>query len=196
MPHRLHLRMTAHERLQHAALALSFIMLVLTGFMLRFPEAWWVVAIRSVSSRAFVARALLHRLAGMVLIAAGLWHAGYLAFTPQGRRLFLDLLPRWRDRDGSVEGAALQSRLHAGKAEVRPLQLRREGRILGAHLGHGAHGRHRRDPLVREHLDGAASPSSASISPGRSIFTRPSSRPWRSSSGTSTSSSSIPTSIR
>jgi formate dehydrogenase gamma subunit len=97
LPHRLHLRMTAHERLQHAALALSFIVLVLTGFMLHYPEAWWVVAIRSVSSRAFVARALLHRLAGMVLIAAGLWHAGYLGLTPKGRRLILDLLPRWRD---------------------------------------------------------------------------------------------------
>jgi cytochrome b subunit of formate dehydrogenase len=97
LPHRLYLRMTAHERLQHAALALSFIALVLTGFMLHYPDAWWVVAIRSVSSRAFVARALLHRLAGVVLIAAGLWHSGYLALTPKGRRLFLDLLPRWRD---------------------------------------------------------------------------------------------------
>jgi formate dehydrogenase gamma subunit len=97
LPHRLHLRMTGHERLQHAALALSFIMLVLTGFMLHYPEAWWVVAIRSVSSRAFVARALLHRFAGLVLIAAGLWHAGYLGLTPKGRRLFVDLLPRWRD---------------------------------------------------------------------------------------------------
>jgi formate dehydrogenase gamma subunit len=97
LPHRLHLRMTAHERLQHAALALSFIMLVLTGFMLHYPDAWWVVAIRTVSSRAFVARGLLHRLAGMVLIAAGLWHAGYLGLTPKGRRLLLDLLPHWRD---------------------------------------------------------------------------------------------------
>jgi formate dehydrogenase gamma subunit len=89
--------MTVHERLQHAVLAISFILLVITGFMLRYPEAWWVVAIRDVSSRAFVARGLLHRLAGVVLIAAGLWHAGYLLLTPAGRRLFRDLLPAWRD---------------------------------------------------------------------------------------------------
>jgi cytochrome b subunit of formate dehydrogenase len=95
--HRLYLRMTVHERLQHAVLAISFILLVITGFMLRYPEAWWVVAIRDVSSRAFVARGLIHRLAGVVLIAAGLWHAGYLIFTPAGRRLFRDLLPAWRD---------------------------------------------------------------------------------------------------
>ena len=95
--HRLYLRLTVHERLQHAVLALSFILLVLTGFMLRYPEAWWVVGIRSVSSSAFVARGLLHRLAGVVLITAGLWHLGYLGFTLKGRRLFLDLLPVWRD---------------------------------------------------------------------------------------------------
>ena len=34
--------MTVHQRLQHAALAISFILLVVTGFMLRYPEAWWV----------------------------------------------------------------------------------------------------------------------------------------------------------
>jgi formate dehydrogenase gamma subunit len=97
MPHRFYLRLTVHERLQHATLALSFIMLVVTGFMLRYPEAWWVVAIRSVSSSAFVARGLIHRLAGVVLIVSGLWHVGYLVFTKKGRRLFRDLLPAWRD---------------------------------------------------------------------------------------------------
>ena len=95
--HRLYLRMTVHERMQHAALVISFTLLVITGFMLRYPEAWWVVAIRDVSSRAFVARSLIHRVAGVALIAAGLWHAGYLMFTPDGRRLFRDLLPAWRD---------------------------------------------------------------------------------------------------
>jgi formate dehydrogenase gamma subunit len=89
--------MTVHERLQHAALAISFIALVLTGFMLHYPDAWWVAAIRSVSSQAFVARALLHRFAGVILIVAGLWHAGYLGLTAKGRRLFMDLLPRWQD---------------------------------------------------------------------------------------------------
>ncbi|MDD2762872.1 MAG: cytochrome c3 family protein [Opitutaceae bacterium] len=95
--HRLYLRMTVHERLQHAAVAISFILLVLTGFMLRYPEAWWVEAIRSLSNSAFAARSLVHRLAGVALMAAGLWHVSYLALTPEGRRLFRDLLPAWRD---------------------------------------------------------------------------------------------------
>lgn len=95
--HRLHLRMTAHERWQHAVLVLSFAALVVTGFMLRFPEAWWVVGIRNLSTRAFEWRGLLHRAAGVALIASGLWHFGYLAFTRSGRALFRDLLPRKRD---------------------------------------------------------------------------------------------------
>ncbi len=97
VPHRLYLRMTVNQRLQHAGLAISFALLVITGFMLRYPEAWWVVAIRQVSDQAFVLRGFLHRLAGVALIGAGLWHIGYLALTAEGRQLFRDLLPRKRD---------------------------------------------------------------------------------------------------
>jgi len=96
-PHRLYLRMTAHERLQHAALALSFILLVVTGFMLRYPDAGWVEAIRDLSRGAFTARSLLHRFGGVVMLAAGVWHIGYLLFSPAGRSLFRELLPAWRD---------------------------------------------------------------------------------------------------
>jgi cytochrome b subunit of formate dehydrogenase len=97
LPHRLYVRMTAHERLQHATLVISFVLLVITGFMLRFPEAWWVVGIRNLSARTFEWRSLIHRVAGVVMLVAGAWHVGYLALAPAGRRLFLDLLPRWRD---------------------------------------------------------------------------------------------------
>ena len=95
--HRLYLRMTAHERVQHATLVLSFTLLVVTGFMLRYPEAWWVVVIRNASVNAFEWRGWIHRIAGAVLLASGAWHAGYLLFTKQGRSLLLDLLPRKRD---------------------------------------------------------------------------------------------------
>ena len=95
--HRLYVRMTVHERLQHAALVLSFTVLVVTGFMLRFPEAWWVQGIRSLSVHAFELRNWAHRIAGVVLIAAGLWHGIYLLFTTPGRALLRDLWPRGRD---------------------------------------------------------------------------------------------------
>lgn len=95
--HRLYLRMTVNERLQHAVLVLSFTALVVTGFMLRYPEAWWVVGIRHLSSRAFELRGLGHRVASVIMLASGVWHLGYLAFTAPGRKLFLEMLPRWRD---------------------------------------------------------------------------------------------------
>ena len=95
--HRLYVRMTGHERMQHATLMLSFTLLVITGFMLRYPDAWWVAGIRKVSVNAFEWRSWIHRVAGVVLLAAGAWHFGYLAFTAKGRALFRDLLPRWRD---------------------------------------------------------------------------------------------------
>jgi len=95
--HRLYVRMTLHERLQHAVLMISFVLLVVTGFMLRYPEAWWVVAIREMSGRAFELRGFLHRFAGVAILAAGVWHVGYLTLTVPGRSLLRDLLPRVRD---------------------------------------------------------------------------------------------------
>jgi len=95
--HRLYLRMTVNERLQHAVLVLSFTALVVTGFMLRYPEAWWVVGIRHLSARAFELRGLVHRIASVIMLASGVWHVCYLAFTAPGRKLFLEMLPRWRD---------------------------------------------------------------------------------------------------
>ena len=39
---KVYLRMTLNERIQHSLLASSFIVLVITGFMLKFPESFWV----------------------------------------------------------------------------------------------------------------------------------------------------------
>ena len=97
VPHRLHLRMTVNERLQHGLLALSFIVLVVTGFMLRFPEAWWVVALRGLSDSFFELRGLVHRIAGVVMIVAGVWHGIYVVACARGRELVRDLWPRWKD---------------------------------------------------------------------------------------------------
>jgi cytochrome b subunit of formate dehydrogenase len=95
--HRLYLRMTVNERLQHLVLGVSFVALVLTGFMLRYPEAWWVVALRHLSVHVFEWRSFGHRAAGVVMLLSGIWHIGYILFTPEGRSLFRAMLPEWRD---------------------------------------------------------------------------------------------------
>ncbi len=116
VPHRLYLRMTAHERTQHAVLVLSFAVLVVTGFMLQFPEAWWVLAIRHRIGHLFEWRSILHRVAGVVLLAAGAWHFAYLALTARGRRLFRDLLPVRQD----LADAAGVLRYNLGLARTKP----------------------------------------------------------------------------
>jgi formate dehydrogenase gamma subunit len=91
--HRLYLRMSLEERLQHATLAISFIMLVFTGFMLRYPEAWWVVGLRDLAPWEGDLRSLLHRTAGVAMVMASLWHIYYVIATTRGRQLIIDLFP-------------------------------------------------------------------------------------------------------
>jgi formate dehydrogenase gamma subunit len=92
-----HVRMTLNERIQHAALLISFILLVLTGFMLRFPDAWWVIPIRQLSGSFFAVRSVTHRVAGVLMIAISLYHLFYLFFTKRGRQFRTDMLPRRKD---------------------------------------------------------------------------------------------------
>jgi cytochrome b subunit of formate dehydrogenase len=95
--HRLYLRMSLSERVQHGALLISFATLVLTGFALRFPNAWWVEPIRDLSPVMFELRSLLHRIAGVIMVLVSLYHVYYVSFVPRGRQLLLDLLPVRRD---------------------------------------------------------------------------------------------------
>jgi len=114
--HALYLRMTVSERLQHGALALSFILLVITGFMLRYPEAWWVLAIRRVKPGVFTLRSLIHRISAVVMVAASLYHVGYLLFTVRGRRLLADLW--WRRKD--LRDAIVTLKYNIGLSRTRP----------------------------------------------------------------------------
>ncbi len=112
----LHVRMTLNERIQHATLLISFTVLVITGFMLRFPEAFWVVWIRDLVPYAFETRSLMHRIAGVAIIAVSVYHIGYLAGTKRGRQLFLDLLPKWKD----VTDAITSLKYNLGFSEEKP----------------------------------------------------------------------------
>ncbi len=93
IPHRLYLRMSLNERLQHGTLLLSFAALVTTGFALRFPDAWWVVPLRNISPLMFDIRGIAHRVAAVVMVAGSLYHLYYILYTPRGKQLLHDLLP-------------------------------------------------------------------------------------------------------
>jgi formate dehydrogenase gamma subunit len=105
-PPALYLRMSVNERVQHAVLVLSFATLVTTGFMLHYPDAFWVTWLRHLSDRLFEVRAQLHRAAGVLMVVGALYHVLYLAFSPRGRRLVRDLLPVLGDAKGALGAMA------------------------------------------------------------------------------------------
>lgn len=93
-----YLRMSKSERVQHFLLFTSFITLILTGFGLKFPEAFWVKwIVYIIGDNAFEARGVVHRVASIVMIAASLYHVYYILFTERGKQLVRDFLPCKQD---------------------------------------------------------------------------------------------------
>lgn len=113
----LYLRMSLSERLQHGTLAVSFITLVVTGFMLRYPDAWWVVSIRSAIPEFFEVRSWVHRIAGVALLGVGVYHLYYIFFVPRGKQLLKDLLPKMSDLHEAI-GVA---KYNLGISQEKPL---------------------------------------------------------------------------
>ena len=97
---KLYVRMTKAERLQHWGLLVSFTLLVFTGFMLKFPDSWWVKLIREIGGggeRVFELRGLIHRISAVVMIVTALYHVYYVIFTERGRQFIKDMLPKLKD---------------------------------------------------------------------------------------------------
>jgi cytochrome b subunit of formate dehydrogenase len=86
-------RMTENQRWQHLILLTCFVVLVITGFALRFPNSWIAAAVPMAERL----RSIVHRVAGVVLIGAGVYHLFYLAATREGRRLIRDFAPAPKD---------------------------------------------------------------------------------------------------
>ena len=86
-------RMTVNQRWQHLVLLSSFIILVITGFALKFPDTWFAHTLGMGEHL----RGIIHRIAGVVLIGAGIYHMFYLAAAREGRRLLRDIAPRPKD---------------------------------------------------------------------------------------------------
>jgi cytochrome b subunit of formate dehydrogenase len=88
-------RMSANQRWQHLILLTSFIVLVITGFALKFPNSWIAAMLGNGNGERL--RSIIHRIAGVALIGAGFYHVFYLAMAKEGRRLILDIAPRPKD---------------------------------------------------------------------------------------------------
>jgi formate dehydrogenase gamma subunit len=95
-------RLTLNERVQHVLLLVSFITLVVTGFALKYPHSFWAEPIVQ-WEKDFPLRGWLHRIAGVVLIGASVYHLVYLFTQRAGRRWFNDMLPKVRDVQDAVQ---------------------------------------------------------------------------------------------
>ncbi|MEN8222970.1 MAG: cytochrome b/b6 domain-containing protein [Acidobacteriota bacterium] len=89
-------RMNNFGRTVHKTLLLSFIVLVITGFALKFPEAFWVKWLFSIGMTETV-RAFIHRIAAIVMTIDSIIFTMYLLFRKRGKRLFKEFLPKMRD---------------------------------------------------------------------------------------------------
>ncbi len=88
-------RMDGDEVVQHFIMALTFAVLVVTGFSLRFYDSWWSEWIFSWDG-GHVFRGNVHRTAGVVMMLSGVWHIIYLT-TARGRQFITDMLPSLKD---------------------------------------------------------------------------------------------------
>ena len=89
-------RMNLHFRVAHWLVVLSFPLLVVTGFALKFPEAWWARPLLTLESD-FAFRGLVHRIAAVLLVGGMLYHLVHLALVPRDRVILRHLWPRLRD---------------------------------------------------------------------------------------------------
>jgi cytochrome b subunit of formate dehydrogenase len=105
-------RMNTNQRIQHVLLLVSFIVLALTGFALKYPEsafAWMFGSSEEI-------RRTIHRIAAVVMLGAGLYHVFYMIFTAEGRRGLRDFWFRLKDARDVVDTL----RYYLGFSNVKP----------------------------------------------------------------------------
>ncbi|MFA7290321.1 MAG: cytochrome b/b6 domain-containing protein, partial [Melioribacteraceae bacterium] len=89
-------RFTKNEVIQHIFLFTSFIVLVITGFALKYSHSWWSNLLLEMGMTE-ANRQLTHRIAAVIMMTLGLYHIFYLIFTARGRDILKGLVPTWSD---------------------------------------------------------------------------------------------------
>ncbi len=89
-------RMSRYERFSHTLLLISFTLLVITGFALKFPEAFWAKWLFGLGVNESI-RAFIHRFAAVTLITNLLFFGIYMLSRQRGRGILVEILPRKRD---------------------------------------------------------------------------------------------------
>ena len=107
-------RMSLSQRMQHLTLAVSFIVLAVTGFALKWPDSW----IGKVMGSNEMFRRWSHRVAGVVLFVVGAYHIFYILKNKEGRKLVKDLFPVTKDLKDVTDSARYLTGLSPDKAKI------------------------------------------------------------------------------
>ena len=78
-------RFNLGQTIGHLVLTVAFIALALSGFALRYPDAWWASALFH-GDAGLAARGLVHRIAAIVLVLLSVVNAVYLLCSKSGRK--------------------------------------------------------------------------------------------------------------
>jgi len=94
-------RLDTTEVIQHLLLSLSFILLVITGFALRFPETGWARFVTWLGMNEPV-RGTIHRISAVLMIGVSFSHLYSIFFTKRGRMQIRAMLPGFRDATDAI----------------------------------------------------------------------------------------------
>ena len=108
-------RFTGNMVYQHLVLTVAFIVLVVTGFALRYPDAWWVTVLNFVGIFEN-ARSVIHRIAAVLLIYISFHHLLFLLMSRRGHYQLRALWPNKED----MSQVWLNVKYHLGMSKERP----------------------------------------------------------------------------
>lgn len=110
------IRMLPFERLQHAVMAISFIVLVWTGFALKYPDQMWAKPLLFMEGGATSLRSIIHRVAAAIFMAVTLTHLVSLIVSRKLREHWKEMLPNANDPREALSNFAY----NLGLGEVQP----------------------------------------------------------------------------
>ena len=90
------MRMLPFERVQHLVTAISFLVLVWTGFALKYPDQWWARPLMMTEASRPM-RSLIHRAAALVFMAISITHLVSLIVSKKLRHHWMELAPKVSD---------------------------------------------------------------------------------------------------
>ncbi|MGC2420261.1 MAG: cytochrome b/b6 domain-containing protein [Candidatus Acidiferrales bacterium] len=89
-------RLNIHFRIAHALTLISFPLLVVTGFALKYPLSWWARPMLMWEGR-FAFRGTVHRIAAVVLLVSLVYHVVNLIVSRRARLIIGNMRPQMRD---------------------------------------------------------------------------------------------------